>query len=125
MCIRDRLSYLQLNKYKEAEKIFSAELDSAVNLFGEGVEHHLDLFYYGIAFYEQQEWESAIIQFDRALKIYPRFSDVQYYKSVCLFRLGRSKEGKELALRSKENQKAGFSVNEDNAIYERFPYQLY
>jgi tetratricopeptide (TPR) repeat protein len=37
------------------------------------LEHPTALFYHGISKYEQREWEEAIIEFDKALKIYPIF----------------------------------------------------
>lgn len=119
------LSMLQLNQFAKAEEIFKAEIDSAINLFGVNSEHHLDLFYLGISKYEQKKWQEAIIEFDKALVKYPNFSDVQYYKSLCLGRLGSTSEAKRLYELFKINKAMGFTINEDNVVYERYPYQLY
>jgi tetratricopeptide (TPR) repeat protein len=66
------LSYLQLNEYSKAEKIFKEYIDDLFKNRQE-LEHPTALFYHGISKYEQREWEEAIIEFDKALKIYPIF----------------------------------------------------
>jgi tetratricopeptide (TPR) repeat protein len=119
------VSLLQLNRFEKAEQMLKMELDSAVNLFGPGSEHHLDLFYYGISKYEQQKWKEAISVFDRALSIYPQFSDVEHYKGLSMYRIGNRVEGAKFLKQSKEHKKLGYTINEDNSAYERYPYQLY
>ena len=52
-----------------------------------GEAHFLDLFYLGISKYEQGKWEEAITEFDNSLQQYPNFSDVEFYKTICLKRL--------------------------------------
>lgn len=115
------LSYLQLNEFEKAEKIFAEDIENQAE---NNWAHHLDLFYYGISKYEQQKWEGAITEFDKALEIYPKFSDVQYYKSIALSRLGKFEKAKNLYEKARENAKAGYTINEDNAIYETYPYQI-
>lgn len=116
------ISKLQLNKFIEAETILKKEIDLAVE--NDELLHHVDLFYYGISKYEQQQYQKAIAIFDRALKRYPQFPDVQYYKAICLGKLGRKEEAQKLAAEAQANAKKGYSMNEDNAIYERYPYQV-
>ena len=118
------LSHLQLNEFKEAEKIFSEDLKEQREQWGKSGEHHLDLFYYGISQYEQGKWKEAITQFDRALSLYPSFAEVQYYKAVWLIKLDRQTEAMALIRKAKKNGRAGNTINEDNAIYERYPYQV-
>ena len=118
------LSHLQLNEFKEAEKIFSEDLKEQREQWGENGEHHLDLFYYGISKYEQGKWKEAITQFDRALGIYPTFAEVQYYKAVCLIKLDRQTEAIALIDKAEKNGRAGNTINEDNVVYERYPYQV-
>ena len=72
----------------------------------------------------KQKWEEAIIEFDKALKIYPNFSDVKIYKSICLEHLCKEDEAKILLEEGKIDGKKGYSINEDNADYENYPYQL-
>ena len=52
------------------------------------------------------------------------FSDVQYYKAMCLSKMEKREEAKELMAIAEKNGKDGFSLNEDNAFYERYPYQV-
>jgi len=118
------LSLLQLNEFEKAEIIFEKDYKKTLQENGKGWLHHLDLFYYGISKYEQKKYEEAIEVFDQALEIYPQFSDVQYYKAKILFRLGKPEEGELMYGNAKENAAEGYSINEDNAIYERYPYQV-
>lgn len=118
------LCHLQLGKFTEAEKVL--ETDRQTLEERGGVEaHFLDVFYLGITKYELGKFESAIAEFDKALKTYPEFSDAEYYKFLCLHKLGRNKEADPLLRKAIADYKNGFTINEDNAIYERYPYQAY
>lgn len=118
------LSHLQLNHFEKAESIFAEDLKEQVEQWGEDGEHHLDLFYYGITKYEQGKYEEAIEVFDKALKLYPTFAEVQYYKAICFYRLDKQEEARTLMESAQANGKAGNTINEDNVIYERYPYQV-
>lgn len=118
------LSYLQLNEFKKAEGILERELKNTIDSNGVDNAHHLDLFYYGISKFEQRKWEEAIVVFDRALEIYPQFSDVKFYKSRCLARLDKKEEALRFYNEARADFKAGYTINEDNAVYEKYPYQV-
>ncbi len=115
------ISYLQLNEYKKAEDL----LEEYNNEFTKrtGTAHYTALFYNGIAKYELQKWEEAIIEFDKALKIYATFSDAKYYKGICLARLDNKEAFLKLLKESEDDYKKGYKLNEDNTIYETYPYQ--
>ncbi len=118
------LCYLQLNEYEKAEKILKEYND---DLFKnrQGLEHPTALFYYGIAKYELKKWDVAIVLFYKALKIYPNFSDAKFYKSTCMRRLGGKPEDiKILYAQAKDDAKLGYTINEDNTVYETYPYQV-
>lgn len=115
------LSYLQLNEFKKAEEIFRQDIADQAK---ENWAHQLDLFYYGISKYEQQKWKEAIVEFDKSLELYPKFADAKYYKSLCLARLEKIEESKEVYQEAIMEGKEGNTINEDNAIYERYPYQI-
>lgn len=118
------LSYLQLNQFTKAETIFAEDLKDQVEQWGEDGEHHLDLFYFGISKYELGKCEEAIEVFDKALKIYPTFAEVQYYKALCLYKLNKQQEAMTLMEVARANGEAGNTINEDNVVYERYPYQV-
>ncbi len=118
------LSFLQLNEFAKAEAIFEEDYDFQLREKGADWLHHLDLFYYGISRYEQRNYTGAIEMFDRALAFYPNFSDVQVYKSKCLNELGKKEEAEELYKIAEINGRKGFTINEDNAIYECYLYQM-
>ena len=118
------LSYLQLNKFETAEAYFQKDYEYQISEKGEDWLHHLDLFYFGISKYEQKKYTEAIELFDKALNIYPTFSEVQIYKSYCLRKIGKIKEADALLKLGEINGRNGNTINEDNVIYERYPYQL-
>ena len=117
------LSYLQLNEYQKAETILQKYVDE-IYKDRQQLEHHTAYFYLGIAKYELKKFNEAIAIFDKALKIYPNFSDVKFYKAVCLSLLSKQEEATELFKEVKEDFKLGYKLNEDNVIYELYPYQL-
>tara|TARA_B110000908_G_C10265169_1_gene463107 strand:- start:3484 stop:4299 length:816 start_codon:yes stop_codon:yes gene_type:complete len=116
------LSYLQLNEFEKAEKIFSIDIENQKKEWVDA--HFLDLFYFGISKYEQGKWEEAIKEFDSVLSQYPNFSDVEFYKTICLKRLGRVEEAKKLMIKAKKDGLMGNTIFEDNSIYETYPYQV-
>lgn len=118
------ISKLQLNEFADAEALLEKEVAQQIKAQGEDWVHYLDLFYLGIAKFEQGKYEAAIETFDQALKLYPEFAEVLYYKGNCLGRLGDKEAAKELTAQAKKNGKAGNSITEDNVIYERYPYQV-
>ncbi len=118
------LGYLQLNEFEKAEKLFAKDYKRTIQEHGKGWLHHLDLFYYGIGKYEQKKYQEALDLFNQALVIYPQFSDVQYYKAKILYKLGESAQAERVYRKAKENADKGYSINEDNVVYERYPYQV-
>lgn len=116
------LCYLQLNQFEKAETIFEKDIAEQEKQWGEA--HFLDLFYYGISKYEQGKWEEAIEQFDKSLAFYPDFSDVEFYKSICLWRLGKTEAYQALYDKAKLDAANGHTIAEDNVIYETYPYQV-
>lgn len=118
------LSCLQLNEFEKAEQIFKQDYEYQLKDKGKDWLHHLDLFYYGISKYEQKDYLGAIEIFDKALEIYPNFSEVQIFKSYCLRKIGKTIEANELQKLGEINGRNGNTINEDNVIYEKYPYQI-
>ncbi|MGB0427324.1 MAG: tetratricopeptide repeat protein [Flavobacteriales bacterium] len=118
------LSKIQLNEFAKAEELLEVEVSNQLQNQGEELVHHLDLFYLGISRYEQKKYEEAIMVFDRALQKYPQFSEALYYKSNCEGKLGNLDKAKKLLVEATNFGKQGFSINEDNSMYERYPYQI-
>jgi tetratricopeptide (TPR) repeat protein len=116
------ISYLQLNEYQKAQITLKNYVDEMYQK-RDKLEHPTALFYLGIAEYELKKYDEAIIQFNKALKIYPEFSDAEYYKAICLSRIGKKEEVEFWANKSKEDYKKGLKLNEDNTVYETYPYQ--
>ncbi len=116
------ISYLQLAEFTKAHQYLKNYNDEMFEK-RDKLEHPTALFYLGIAEYELKKYEEAIVQFDKALNIYPQFSDVKFYKAICEKRLGRIENFDKLWKESSEDYKKGFKLNEDNTVYETYPYQ--
>jgi len=116
------LCHLQLNHFEQAEIIFEEDINLQIKDWGEA--HFIDEFYYGITKYELGKWQEAIDEFDKSLAIYTSFSDAKYYKALCLFRLGKTEEGKDLITEARKDADLGNTFNEDNSIYEPYPYKV-
>lgn len=119
------LSQLQLNRFAEAEALLRAYTEEQEAKRGKDRVHHLGLFYWGIAHFELGNIEDALKHFNEAIRIYPNFPDAKYYRAICLKRQGAPPEAVEkLYNEALKDAKAGYTINEDNAIYETYPYQV-
>ncbi|SFE50507.1 hypothetical protein SAMN05518672_10730 [Chitinophaga sp. CF118] len=118
------LSYLQLTNYPAAKAALLQTIRRVQESSPSAPVHFLYYFYLGIAGYETADYYTALDFFNKALIQYPQFSDAGYYKSLCLIRLHRELEARETLAASWKNFKEGYSIPEDNAIYEPYPYQV-
>ena len=118
------LSKLQLNQFEEAESILIEDIDNLTRSKNWDWVHHLDLFYLGITQLEQTKYGLAIETFDDCLDKYPRFSDAKLYKSKALRYLGDTIAADHLMKEAELNFLAGYTINEDNEVYEKYPYQV-
>lgn len=118
------LCYLQLNLFDSALLALHSEIEKAEREQGKGWVHFLDIFYLGVAYYELQDYDKAIATFERCLKSNPVLSDAKYYYGCALIRKGDEVKGKAFINEAREDAKEGKTINEDNAIYEPYPYQV-
>ena len=118
------ISHLMLNEFETAEAIFEEDIETITKQQDADWIHPLELFYYGLSCFEQKKYEKAVSIFNSALDKYPTFSDVQYYKAIALARLNKLEEARIVMKSASKNAKLGNTINEDNAIYERYPYQV-
>ena len=116
------ISYLMLNNFKEAEKYIDRSLREGEQRTGEG--HFLEYFYQGIVRMEENRLDAAITSFQIAIKYYPCFSDAQFYLAKCLYQQHHTEDANELFKKGYACKKQGFTINEDNVIYELYPYQV-
>lgn len=116
--------YLQLNQFDTAELLLQEGIDR-LQLEGKADWiHHLDLFYLGISQFEQGKLDSALTTFESALKNYPQFSDVKFYMSQIYQKKGNSSKAALLLNEAEKDYVSGYTINEDNEVYERYPYQV-
>jgi tetratricopeptide (TPR) repeat protein len=118
------LCYLQLNNFQVALFILKADIDKTEKEKGKDWVHYLDLFYLGIIYYELADYDKAIVAFDRSLFKYPNFSDAKYFKGKCIALKGDYDKGTDLIKEAKKDFEKGYTINEDNVLYEPYPYQV-
>lgn len=118
------LSQLQLNQFQDAETTLKNDVQKRLMKNGEDHIHFMDYFYLGVISYELKKYGEAIVYFDKALNFYTHFSDAKYYKGLCLLKLNQPENGKKLMLEAKNDFENGYSFTEDDANYERYPYQV-
>lgn len=116
------ISYLQLNQLDKAEEHIKNSIKFSEDKWKEG--HFVEYFYLGIVKMEQENLTESIEYFDKALKIYAEFPDPKYYKALLLKQQNKNEEAKQLIEQAIINLSNGFNLNEDNAIYEDYPYQI-
>lgn len=118
------LCYLQLNEFEIARKILQNDLDRTIKAGRASWIHYLDLFYMGIIQYELRNYDNAIAHLDKSLAEYPGFSDAKYYKGLCLLQKEDTVGAEALMREAKRNSEQGYTINEDDALYEPYPYQV-
>ena len=118
------ICYLGLNEFDSALVYFNKTIDTELKTGGDSFIHFMDWFYKGITLMEKEDYTTAIQFFDKTLQRYEKFSDAQYYKSICLRKKGETAAADKLLEQAQANFKLGYSFTEDNVVYEKYPYQL-
>ncbi|WP_419212564.1 tetratricopeptide repeat protein [Maribacter sp. X9] len=121
------LNYLQLNEFERAKEFLLLSKEQQFADFPKDPPqeacHYLDWYYLGVADFELGNYQDAIDSFDMSLKGYDLFADALYFKGRSMTKLGHLEEGAEFEKLAFENGQN--SINEDNAIYEIYPYQVF
>ena len=118
------LCYLQLDKFDKAEEYFKSSIAFQTKKTDDSGVSYLDWFYLGVTYYEKEDYTLAVKYLDRAIKDYSHFSDAKYYKAKCFIYLNKNKEALELLSESLADIKVGYTINEGNSKYEKYPYQV-
>jgi tetratricopeptide (TPR) repeat protein len=118
------LCHLQLNNLDSSEYYLQGCIKEAETQRGESWVHFNHLYYMGIVCFEKENYQQASRYFDRALKQYPQFSDAEFYKAMCCYETGQKQAALVLLEKAYKDHNEGYSLNEDNARYEYYPYQV-
>lgn len=118
------LCHLQLNNLDSSEYHLKNLVDEELKAHGEKWVHYNHLYYLGIVYTEKNDYTAALACFERALKQYDKFCDAKYYKAICQYKLNSKREAAATMEEAYVNFKDGYGMNEDNVIYERYPYQV-
>ncbi len=116
------LSFLMLNRFPEAEKLIARSIADGEKRSSEA--HFLEYFYLGIVRMELNKTDEAIASLNLALKYYPCFSDAFFYLALCKQKKNDYTSAAELYKKGYACKKQGYTINEDNVIYEWYPYQV-
>ena len=116
--------YLQLNNFDSCKILIQKCIDKDKASHGDSWVHYMNWFYMGVVNYEQEHYTEALSCFDKALEQYKNFSDVKYYKGLCYEKTKDLKKALELMNEAKKDLDDGYTINEDNAFYEMYPYQM-
>ena len=116
------LSYLQLNQLQKAEEYLKNSIDYSEKHWK--AAHFNEYFYLGIIKMEQENLIEANQLFDKVIGIYKEFPDALYYKALLLEQQNKYLEAKQIIEQAIMNMTKGYSINEDNAKYEDYPYQI-
>lgn len=118
------LCYLQLNNFDSCAILMNKCIDAKRKANGDNWVHYLHWFYLGVATSEQGDYKKAIQCFDNSLALYKQFSDAQYHKAICYVYMKDYAKALELMEATDTNLKQGYTMNEDNSLYETYPYQV-
>ncbi len=119
------LCYLQLDQYDQALYFMQKEVDDTKKRAGEEWVPAICYFYLGVIYYEKRDYQKSIELLDRAIKLYPTFSDAKYYKAICNYKINEDAAAYYKILReAKKNFDDGYTINEGDSPYELYPYQV-
>jgi len=118
------LCHLQLGEFAHALDDLEKSIAYTQTIHGENWIHYLELFYAGIALQELNRHTEAIRYFERAIEAYSSFADAKYYLALSLFRMGEMDRAEQMLTACEQDFKKGYTINEDNAVYEKYPYQI-
>jgi len=118
------LCHLQLDNFDSARYMVQQCIDYKTKQHGADWAHYLHWLYVGITWYEQDNNDSAIACFDKSLALNAYLPEAKYYKALCLSRMGQRNEALALLYDTDSLLKKGYFINEDNARYEVYPYQV-
>ena len=120
------LDYLQLNKFSKAKEFLLLSKEQQFKDFPNDPPqeacHYLDWYYLGIADFELGNYNEAIASFEMSLMVYENFAEALYFKGRSMTKLG-NEEGAEWEKKAFEY--GDNTINEDNVVYEIYPYQLF
>jgi tetratricopeptide (TPR) repeat protein len=118
------LCYLQLNEFDSAEYYMQSVINDELKGRGDEFTHYMHWFYLGIIKKEKEQLDSASFYFEKCLKFYSQLPDAIYYNAYCKKnKIGETEFLKQLELAMSYANK-GYGINEDNALYELYPYQI-
>lgn len=118
------LCHLQLNHIDSSKYYIEGCVNETIKKRGESWVHPNHFFYLGIIQYEMGDYEKAIITFSKAIKEYKQFADAYYYTAQCYVRMEKYKDALANAELSSQYFNEGYSIREDNTLYEYYPYQI-
>lgn len=105
------IAYLGLNDYENSISYWDKHIKKETDESGEDWVELEAFLYRGIAYYESENPEKALEDFDKAIHYFKQSADAKYYKSKILFERKNTKEALELVEDAIADFKAGYFNN--------------
>lgn len=104
------IAYLGLNDYKNSNAYFEKHIAKEIKDFGEDYVDVTAFLYNGISYFEANNYEKALLNFDKQLKYSRNLSaDAKYYKAQIFKAQGKNKQALETANEAIEDFNNGYN----------------
>lgn len=118
------LCHLQMDNFDSARYLIQKCIDYKTRTSGADWAHYLHWWYVGVTHYEQQDYTRAMACFDSSLRLNPTLPEALYYKGMTYEAQGNKAAALRYVQQTDSLMNKGYTINEDNARYETYPYQV-
>jgi tetratricopeptide (TPR) repeat protein len=118
------ISNLELGNFEEAERNMLADNKLQTKGNKNVKAHYNSYLYLGILYLRSQNYQKALVNLSETLNQYEEMTEANYYLAMVYGALGKPKEREKYLKIAQKAATAGFSINEDNAIYVNYPGQV-
>lgn len=118
------LCHLKMGNYTLAEQDFKRDIALQKRSVAEATVHFNSLFYVGILYWKMGKYPLAEQYLQQCLKQYAQHPDANYYLGLTYRAQKREAEARQHFTFAQQCLTKGYQLNEDNTVYENYPYQI-
>lgn len=118
------LCYLKMGDYARAEQALQRDRALQKSSIAEADIHFNSLFYAGVLYWKMGRYALAGQYLRRCLHQYAQHPDANYYLGLTYRAQRREAAGRTRLQFALQCLAKGYQLNEDNTIYENYPYQI-
>lgn len=118
------LCNLELGNYSQAEANFKKDIFIQKGVDGSRDVHFNTLFYVGVLYFEMKQHGPAKAYLEQCLQAYKQHPDANYYLALTHRAQGNNELARQYLNTARQALAAGYRLNEDNIIYNNYPYQI-